>query len=316
MFGNMFRGMIMGKGNRPDLTPEDLPSNRWALFFAMFRIRWGKLVQLNLTFLLFLLPMVIWGGINIVTMNQVAVGVLDGTSDASMLLSLLFFWLMVNIPLSIPAGLGQAGMAFVCRNWARDQHAWPWSDFIDTIKKNWKQAIGVSLFTSAGTYLLAVAFVQYPTIVGSPLFGVFLQALVGVMMAMLWLIQILIWPMMVTYELKFGTLLRNSAVLIIARLPFAVAVGIGILLPIVAIALIPSGIVMLIGLLFYAVIGMSLTAFVSASFANAVFDRFINPRIAGAPVNQGLAPKEIDEEDAFDPDVWNQFDDTKGPKQP
>ena len=316
MFSNMFRGMIMGKGNRPDLTPEDLPRNRWALFFAMLRMRWGKLIQLNLIFLLFLLPMVIWGGINIVTMNQVAIGVLDGTSDASMLLSLLFFWLLVNIPLSIPAGLGQAGMAFICRNWARDQHAWAWTDFIDTIKKNWKQAIGVSLLTSAGTYLLAVAFVQYPAIVGSPLFGVFLQALVGVMMAVLWLIQILIWPMMVTYQLKFGTLLRNSAVLIIARLPFAVALGIVILLPIVAVALVPSGIVMILGVLYYAVIGLSLTGFMGASFANAVFDRYINPRIAGAPVNQGLAPKEIDEEDAFDPDVWNQFDDTKGPKQP
>ena len=54
--------------------------------------------------------------------------------------------------------------------------------------------------------------------------------------------------------------------------------------------------VMLLGA-YYAIIGFSLSRFVTASYTNAVFDRFINPRIEGAPVNKGLREKEDDDED-------------------
>jgi hypothetical protein len=50
---------------------------------------------------------------------------------------------------------------------------------------------------------------------------------------------------------------------------------------------------------YYLLIGNSLARFVYASFTNAVFDRYINPRVAGARVNRGLSPAD-DEEDAED----------------
>ena len=48
---------------------------------------------------------------------------------------------------------------------------------------------------------------------------------------------------------------------------------------------------------YYVLVGYALSRFVSASYTNAVFDRFINPRIEGAKVNQGLHIPEEDEDE-------------------
>ena len=50
-------------------------------------------------------------------------------------------------------------------------------------------------------------------------------------------------------------------------------------------------------------IGFGLSRFITASYTNAVFDRFINPRIEGAKVNQGLREAEhFDDEEEPDAD--------------
>ena len=55
---------------------------------------------------------------------------------------------------------------------------------------------------------------------------------------------------------------------------------------------------MLILFAYYALIGFSISRFVTASYTNAVFDRFINTQIEGAKVNQGLyKPDDEDEEE-------------------
>ena len=56
-------------------------------------------------------------------------------------------------------------------------------------------------------------------------------------------------------------------------------------------------IILLILFAYYFLIGFSLSRFVTASYTNAVFDRFINPRIEGAKVNQGLRKSEEDDEE-------------------
>ena len=48
--------------------------------------------------------------------------------------------------------------------------------------------------------------------------------------------------------------------------------------------------------LYYILIGFSLSRFVTASFTNAVFDRYINSHIEGAKVNRGLR-EETDDDD-------------------
>ena len=58
------------------------------------------------------------------------------------LANLLF--VLVSLPL-VTVGLGNAGLTYITRNFAREKHAFIAGDFFDTIKKNWKQALPVGI---------------------------------------------------------------------------------------------------------------------------------------------------------------------------
>ena len=46
----------------------------------------------------------------------------------------LLAWLIPCIAITGPL---TAGICYVTRNWARDEHAFIWSDFRDAVKENW-----------------------------------------------------------------------------------------------------------------------------------------------------------------------------------
>ena len=58
--------------------------------------------------------------------------------------------------------------------------------------------------------------------------------------------------------------------------------------------------------LYYIVFGFAFSRLVYASVANSVFDRYLNPRIEGAPVGMGLRPQ--DAEDELDDDEDDEED--------
>ena len=96
-------------------------------------------------------------------------------------------------------------------------------------------------------------------------------------------------------------MLRNGLLLAVARLPFSFAVRLLHVVPTV-IALICafffSPVWSVLGLfLYYLVFGFGLSRFVTASYTNAVFDRFINSRIEGAVINRGLSQETDDDDD-------------------
>jgi len=112
--------------------------------------------------------------------------------------------------------------------------------------------------------------------------------------------------MMVTYEMSFKTLVRNSFIMVLGRLPFSLLIWApSIAIPLVVALFVPYGVVV-VGLI-YAVIGFSLTYFIYASYANSCFDRYLNPRIEGAQVNMGLRDPNYAEEEieVTDEDIKN-----------
>ena len=121
----------------------------------------------------------------------------------------------------------------------------------------------------------------------------------------LWSISITyMYPLTVTYDLKLRDVVRNGLLLGVARLPLSVGIRLLHCVPLlIAFAAVwffgldpLLGILLLCG--YYMIIGFSLSRFITASYTNAVFDRFINPQIEGAKVNQGLREQEdFDDED-------------------
>lgn len=218
----------------------------------------------------------------------------------SALLSNISMLLLVMIPMMGLAGIGSTGQMYILRNWARDEHAFMWQDYKASIKENWKQGLAVGLLNGLSLFLAYIAYVFYGDMASSRgVFFVIPQMLMVVLLIVWWMINEVIFPMMVTYDMKLSQLIRNSAIMVVARLPVSFVILLGsLVVPVLLVFFVPyPQISMMILVLLYGLIGFSLTGFVYASYANDLFDRYLNPRIEGAEVGRGLHRPDDDEDD-------------------
>ena len=324
-----------GKSGQGDFKKEDLPQNRKELFRDTLRTRLSALCRINLLYMLIFLPAMIvimfsltnylsnantmvtvqendyQSFVEMMAENEREVTISEeeynnlraqdpdlGGYLESVLMSMLL-WLIPCIAITGPF---TAGLSYVTRNWARDEHAFIWTDFKDAVKANWKQSLVLSVITSLLPAVVFSGWRFYGQMAARSTFMIVPQVLI-VLVALIWAISITyMHPLVVTYELKTKDVIRNGLLLGVARLPMSVAIRLLHCVPLlIGAALIwfwnpLTGIMILFG--YYALIGFSLSRFITASYTNAVFDRFINPKIEGAKVDQGLyKPDDGDEED-------------------
>ena len=324
MFGKMMNNFYYGKSGKGDFRPEDLPKNRTQLFGAMLRVRFSGLCRLNLMSIIAFLPIIIvlgsaymnWitgmntfheyaqalekGDVSAFTQEQIAFfAKADINAFVQAIITQTCLWL---IPAILITGPIQAGMAYVTRNWARDEHSFIWSDFKDAVKDNWKQALGVSAITSLLPLIANVCWNFYGQMaVENSLFVI--PQMLTLSLALVWVLGMtFMYPVMVGYKMKFKDLIKNSILISIARLPQTI----GIRLLLVLLTGIVVGLVfytsigiyaMLVLVTYYLLIGFAMSRFIIASYANAMFDKYINPYIQGAQVNRGLSKEEDYEDD-------------------
>ena len=335
MFGRMMNNYYYGKSGKGDFRKEDLPQNRRQLFGDTLKTRLSALCRLNLLYMLIFLPAMIVIMLNFtnalsVTSSLMTIEQQDSyasyveqlteaeqevriseeqfnelrNSDinygdlADSTLLRILIWLVPCIAITGPF---TAGLSYVTRNWARDEHTFIWTDFKDAVKANWRQSLVLSVITSILPLAVYIGWKFYGQMAQRTPIMMVPQVLV-VLVAFIWAISITyMHPMAVTYELKMKDLIRNGLLMGVARLPMSIGIRLLHCVPgIIGAALIyfwnpMIGIMILFG--WYALIGFSLSRFITASYTNAVFDRFINPRIEGAKVNQGLYKPEEDDDD-------------------
>ena len=129
-----------------------------------------------------------------------------------------------------------------------------------------------------------------------------LGQMIPVMVGVIWYLAITYaYPMLVTYQMSVWTVIRNSLILAVGRLPMSVGLRllhcVPVLLGLACALFINSVWGPMILLMYYVLFGYAFSRFITASYTNAQFDKFINSRIEGAKVNQGLADPEEDDED-------------------
>lgn len=294
----LFTGFIMGKNNRPDYTPDMMPKNRMELFFEMLKLNLLNLVKLNLMYFVFWLPFWLWTWLNM----QVLINMSTQSYTAFIEDGYFSVYLLGLVPCILITGPAKAAMKYIARNYARDEHVWLWSDFVGAFKANWKQGLAMSTINAVFFFLAYFGMSFYGSMgssTGSYIYLVMqiLLIMLGVVFAMM---NLYVWPMMVTYELKLSQVLRNSLVLALGRLPWTVLFGLITLLPLGISVFLPQA------LAWYFIIGYAFAAFVNCSYTNAAFDRFFNARIEGAEVNRGL--RKPDPEDEEDDGEWEDLD--------
>lgn len=317
MFGKLMNNYYYGKSGKGDYKRDDLPRNRWQLFWEMLRIRLSGLFRLNLMTAVAYLPIIYVLVVMVNALFSHLVGISEVMADPeqaalaaevikdspNQIYSILFSALVMAIPAIAITGPVQAGMAWITRNWARDEHAFIWSDFKDAVKENWKQALGVSVITGFVPLIMLVCWQFYGGMAQTSSMLYVVPQVLTMALGIIWMMALVfMYPMMVTYKMNLRTVIRNSLLLTIGRLPQTAGVRLVMLVPTLIAVLVafytPYMMYALMALAgYYILLGNALARFVHASFTNATFDRFINPRIAGVEVNRGLSSEDEDDEE-------------------
>ena len=296
-FKNLMNNYFYGKQGQGDFTVANLPQNRRQLFRDVFRVRWSSLFGVNLLYLIFWIPAIAWCFLNVFTLFSM----LNGNPDMTQVQGLYSMWLLILAPCIAITGPFNAGVTYVLRNWARDEHSFVLSDFKDAVKANWKQSIVISIVSGILPFLLYVGGTFYGGMLSrSPVFIVPLALLL--LVGMLWnLSSMLMYPMLITYDLKLKDVIRNSLLLTVAKLPWALLIRlVTLLLPALALGvslLIPEAqnYALLVMLLAYLLIMVAFNKLITVSYANWLCETYMNTRIDGARTNIGLRPEDWDD---------------------
>ncbi len=298
-FGNLMNNYFYGKQGKGDFTLEQLPQNRRQLFGEVLKVRWSSMFGVNLLYMIIWLPAIAWTLLNLVTMYNMLGGEIEYTAEEFS--GLMATWLLILFPCIAITGPFNAGVTYVLRNWARDEHSFVLSDFKDAIKANWKQALVVSVIDGALPFILYTCWRFYGSMLATSALYMVPTALV-LLVSIVWkLAAMLAYPMLITYDLKMKDVLRNSVLLTLAKLPFAVLIKLATFaLPALALGLmllIPSiqmQILLVLSMLYF-IFMVAFNKLMTVSYANWLCETYLNPRIEGARTNIGLRPENWDD---------------------
>lgn len=268
--GGFFNRMYYGDPRKPDLKKEDMPEGRFKIFFTVLQIRFWKLIQLNLLYSIFWIPAFFIIYINLMYL----VGVQNTPELAKSIQGLGTTVILLLIPCFLIAGPATAGTTYVIRNWARDEHAWVWSDFKDAWKQNWKESLLIMLINGLALLIFYVNLNFYRMQAQQNIVFLVLYYFILLMGLIYAMMNMFIFPMLVTYKLKVKQIFKNAFIFTMAELPrtFVIFVIAAFIFGVAFYYSIPFIIPIFI-------VGFTFPMLITISFANWVFDKYLNKDI-------------------------------------
>lgn len=212
-------GLISRSYNRPGpgVDPDEPQKRSFFRFFEIFKRKIGHFAKANLTYVLTLIPtlIIIFMVMTYIMSNvtQLIVGESEGTAFAMLVCSILLTLFYVSV---MGAGPATAGMTYVMRNFANEEHSWIWTDFMDNLKSNFKQASIVFVIDIFAVLVVFIASYIYTRVGGAiGMLRYALYALLLVYAAM----HLYIYPLMVTFKLSLKDIYKNSLIFALAKMP-------------------------------------------------------------------------------------------------
>ena len=304
--------LMEGKEKSEEYARSTLPTNRWQLFWDIFKGNFGKIMKVNLLTIIFFVPLiaVVIFYLMIMESNAViypfganlgvgypAVPMQQGMAE---LLSVQNSFILYAglILTSVIAAVGLSGGMYVVRNMVWTEGIFVTNDFWRGIKLNYKNALQTVLFFTI-ILLLAGSMIQFAefSIVVNNLVGgklVMMRISQGTSYVLLALAAMMSFWMIalgVNYKLSFFGMIRNSFLITMSTLPQTIFFGVLALLPFV-LFLIGGSMLITIGIVLVILFGISYALLVWLDFAQWVFDKYINPKLKGAKVGRGIYNKD------------------------
>ena len=306
--------MLEGKERSEEYARSTLPTNRWQLFWDIFKGNFGKIFKVNFLILLFFIPAIaiiviftLLGQTNGVLFPfgaNLGVGYpaqpnLEGLSQSLTLQSDLYMY-GAFILASFIAAIGIAGGMYVIRNMVWTEGIFVANDFWRGVKLNFWNALQAAIFFCVvmllGKFLINTAeltLAVQSVSKGQRIWFKISEAFSVIMMVLAALMSLWMIALGVNYKQGFWTLIKNSFLMSIGMLPQSIFFAALALLPF-AIFLLSDvmPLFLLLGILFVAVFAFAYLLLVWLDFAQWAFDKFINPKIEGAKVGRGLYNKD------------------------
>ncbi len=299
--------MMLGKEKSEGYARASLPSNRWELFWDIFKGRFGKLCIVNLLMLIFFIPLALLIFMYVVFLSNLGatypfmqpfgVGYLapptmDGVAE------LVTFRANVSVFLFLPiaamiAGVGFAGGAYVIRNMVWTEGIFVSNDFWRGIKINVKSMLAITALYSLVFYitLTSTSMIDYVLAMGVDNAWLFKVAKVFsyVILFVFSIMTMHMITMATTYDLKLRHLIKNSFLFTIGLLPqnlFFLVCGF-----IPFILLMFGSMFLGLGIILILIMGLSLLLLVWTNYSQWAYDKFINDKVEGAQKNRGIYEK-------------------------
>ncbi|MDD2578907.1 MAG: DUF624 domain-containing protein [Clostridia bacterium] len=316
-----------GKG----VYADEPPRSAFAMFFVLLGRKFWKLISINLMYLLFSLPILILSmfaanyflaiTVPVLTVDNLA-QVLEQAGFAEFLqegvtieefaatqMLTLFITLGVMITgLSlIVSGPVHAGVTYILRNYSREEHAFVWMDFKDHARRNFRQSLLAGLFSLLVTivFVFNLAFYSQSAFVGNPYLRTILFSVMLILFIFWTIMQMYLYPMMVTFNLSLRQLYKNAFLFTFMRLPLNLLILIASLfivfvLPL-GLVLLGYGISVLLSILWVALLAFAVNLLMTNLFVYRAMDKYMIQRLnqtedAGAELDDPALATSSDDE--------------------
>ena len=190
--------------------------------FIRFWKRYGRnflpLLQLNLVYALMTLPLYVWLT-SLINANAAQTGGVV-TMLGPLMLYFVMDWpapvLIVVIGVStLLLGPATAALTYSALNCAWDRPGMFWPGFWEAWKLNWKQALPIGLLDVFAGFATIYYLVDGNAVFGA--LGGTVKLIWAVLMLLYGFVRVYLYPIMVTVELPFGALLKNSLILALVK---------------------------------------------------------------------------------------------------
>ncbi len=261
--------------------------SRLTVFFQVLGRKFWKLISVNFMFVLFNLPAIIISFILGIYMMELFFPKLVEAAGQTDLITILFVFalplvmFLMAVPI-ITVGPAQTGLTYLLRCFSYELPTFLWSDFKDKMKQNMKQGIIVSLINLFGIVFLLFDLYLYSQLnVSSNVIFPIANGLLIVVLIIFLMMNLYIYPMMVTYDLKIKNLYKNAFLFAFAKfLPNLAILAICLILivgPSLLIQLTGNVLVLAIMYVFYLILGFTLPGLIINFFINPVIDKYLQP---------------------------------------
>ena len=167
-----------------------------------------------------------------------------------------------------------AGMAFVTRNFAREEHAFVWSDFWEAVGKNWKPSLLNGVIVYVAYVFLSFSIFFYSNQMSSNWLYIIPFAICAILLLLMLFAQYYIPLMIVTMDLKLRHIYRNAFIFAILGLPRNILITLILVAMVVGTLYCPGGF-LAIPLILLILIVFSFVSYLCSFAAYPMLDKYL-----------------------------------------